>query len=164
MAAREWLAQQALAEYIRAKGIISQEELIAHVRADGPRHNLPSRPEEPDRPIWSTDIYIDPANLEITNDGKKRKLSAAVFMDLYLLASHEGRNITHEQLLRNAGWAVLPDSPSEITKIRISRLRQALHDYRIEKEWTSPFRYIQNVRNIGYCWDPHGIFVPESSS
>lgn len=93
-------------------------------------------------------LCIDPLNRQVTLGNENVTLSTADFDLLWELATHAGRIMDRDALLKNLR-GVSYDGLDRSVDVAISRLRKKLHD-----SATEPFR-IKTVRNKGYLFAPH---------
>ncbi|KFD18900.1 MULTISPECIES: two-component system response regulator RstA [Tatumella] len=113
-------------------------------------HSLGSAPA---RLIRFGTLTIDMLNREVTLADEQIPLSTADFDLLWELASHAGKILNRDALLKTLR-GVSYDGMDRSIDVAISRLRKKLHD-----NATEPFR-IKTIRNKGYlfapqAWDTH---------
>lgn len=107
----------------------------------------------PARLIRFGTLTIDMLNREVTLADEQIPLSTADFDLLWELASHAGKILNRDALLKTLR-GVSYDGMDRSIDVAISRLRKKLHD-----NATEPFR-IKTIRNKGYlfapqAWDTH---------
>ena len=86
------------------------------------------------------DLLIDPLARRVNHNGQELKLSRREFDLLYLLASHEGQVLTHEQIRYHVWGDDFIGNESKAIPTSVSRLRQKLADE----------NYIETIRGVGY--------------
>ena len=85
------------------------------------------------------DLFMDPRTREAAHNGKELELTRREFDLLYLLATHEGQVLTHEQLRSHVWGDDFIGDESKAIPTSVSRLRAKLDD-----------GYIETVRGVGY--------------
>ncbi|QRG77269.1 two-component system response regulator RstA [Citrobacter sp. R56] len=93
-------------------------------------------------------LAIDPINRTVVLSGEPVSLSTADFELLWELATHAGKIMDRDALLKNLR-GVSYDGLDRSVDVAISRLRKKLQD-----SATEPYR-IKTVRNKGYLFAPH---------
>ena len=86
------------------------------------------------------DMLIDPHTRRARYNGRELVLTRQEFDLLYLLATHEGRVLTHDQLRHHVWGDDFMGDENNAIPISVSRLRQKLEGG----------RFIESVRGIGY--------------
>lgn len=86
------------------------------------------------------DLFMDPSTRRITHNGKELELTRREFDLLYMLASHEGQVLNHEQLRHHVWGDDFIGDESKAIPTSVSRLRAKLDNT----------RYIETIRGIGY--------------
>lgn len=120
-------------------------ELLARVRAALRRH---SRAGDEQSPLARFgDVVVDLANHQITKGGHAVHLTQIEFRLLAVLLSHQGKVLTHRQLLRDV-WGPAHVEHSHYLRIYMGHLRQKLED--------DPARpkYLVTETGIGYRFIP----------
>lgn len=85
-------------------------------------------------------MVIDPHTRRARYNGRELELTRQEFDLLYLLATHEGRVLTHDQLRHHVWGDDFMGDENNAIPISVSRLRQKLEGG----------RFIESVRGIGY--------------
>lgn len=85
-------------------------------------------------------MVIDPHTRRARYNGRELELTRQEFDLLYLLATHEGRVLTHDQLRHHVWGDDFMGDENNAIPISVSRLRQKLEGR----------RFIESVRGIGY--------------
>ncbi|RWR03664.1 transcriptional regulator [[Pantoea] beijingensis] len=93
-------------------------------------------------------LFIDPMNRQVALFDENIALSTADFDLLWELATHAGKTLNRDALLKTLR-GVSYDGLDRSIDVAISRLRKKLHDSAIE-----PYR-IKTIRNKGYLFAPH---------
>ncbi|GAA0521288.1 two-component system response regulator RstA [Tatumella terrea] len=129
--------------------------LRLHLRQSQQNHSVEehSSGTAPARLIRFGTLTIDMLNREVTLADEQIPLSTADFDLLWELASHAGKILNRDALLKTLR-GVSYDGMDRSIDVAISRLRKKLHD-----NATEPFR-IKTIRNKGYlfapqAWDTH---------
>ena len=119
----------------------SPVELAARIRAALRRRETP----EPSAPYVLGDLTIDYAERRASLAGRPVPLTAIEYRTLAELASHAGRVLTYQHLLRRV-WRLDPDTDTDLRPMRtaISSLRRKLGD-----DAKNP-AYIFTQRRVGY--------------
>lgn len=117
----------------------SNGELLARIRT-ALRHAVPSSEE----PIFDFgDLMIDLAHRQVQVDGRQIRLTPTEYELLKLLASHSGKVLTHDQILR-AVWGPGYEKEAHYLRVYIGQLRQ-----KIEKDPSRP-QHIITEPAVGY--------------
>jgi PAS domain S-box-containing protein len=120
----------------------SPSELLARIGAALRRRVLPDMMEA--RPAFTLgDLTIDFAERRVTVAGHEVALSATEYKILHQLATHAGRPISYEQLLRQV-WGPEYSQETELVRSFIRNLRRKLGD-----DAQNP-RFILTERQVGY--------------
>lgn len=129
--------------------------LRLHLRQaqQSPHNEEPMLSSAPARLIRFGSLTIDMLNREVTLAEEVIPLSTADFDLLWELASHAGKVLNRDALLKTLR-GVSYDGMDRSIDVAISRLRKKLHD-----NATEPYR-IKTIRNKGYlfapqAWDTH---------
>lgn len=85
-------------------------------------------------------MTLDPLTRRVLHNGRELQLTRQEFDLLYLLATHEGQVLTHEQLRHHVWGDDFTGDESNAIPISVSRLRQKLDGG----------RFIESVRGVGY--------------
>ena len=85
-------------------------------------------------------LLVDPMTRRTLYNGQELELSRREFDLLYLLASHEGRVLTHEQLRYYVWGDDFAGDENKAIPVSVSRLRKKLDGG----------RFIESVRGVGY--------------
>ena len=96
------------------------------------------------RPVGLGPIQIDPVARQATYDGARLDLTPVEFQLLLSLATHAGRVLTWQALLKQAWQTDQLGGGKEMVKTAVYRLRQ-----KIEPDPEHP-RYLHTVRGVGY--------------
>ena len=121
---------------------ISQDELIARVRAVLRRTQVPNKTDEQPTAQFG-DLTLDFARRQVSLRGKDVALNPREYQLLQQLASKPGRVFTHNQLLSEV-WGPEYREATQYLWVHISRLRRKLEDD------TDEPRYIFTESGIGY--------------
>ena len=114
-------------------------ELMARLRVIR-RHS----PVEPEEPVFeSGQLRIDFLSRKVMVKGKEVRLTATEYTLLRILTQHEGRIVTHRQLLREV-WGPHAEDRSQYLRVYMNHLRK-----KIEADATEP-RLIKTEPGIGY--------------
>ncbi|MFG1426054.1 response regulator [Roseixanthobacter glucoisosaccharinicivorans] len=97
-------------------------ELMARIRA-ALRHRAGDVSEDPILRVGA--IEIDRARHRVTRDGEDVKLTPKEFDLLVFLARHEGKVVTHHQLLTNV-WGPAHGQDTQYLRVYVGQLRQKL--------------------------------------
>lgn len=101
----------------------SVEELMARMRT-AMRHSQPT----PEAPILTFgDVQIDFTRRLVTKHGETLKLTPTEYALFKLMASHAGRVLTHQQILREV-WGVEYINETHYLRVYFAQLRQKLED------------------------------------
>ncbi|MCX6339004.1 MAG: response regulator [Candidatus Aureabacteria bacterium] len=115
------------------------DELMARLRVLR-RHS----PLEPEEPVFESGLLrIDYLSRRVTVHGKEIHLTATEYTLLRVLARHEGRVVTHRQLLREV-WGPNAEERSQYLRVYMNHLRK-----KIEADPTQP-SMIKTESGIGY--------------
>ncbi len=118
------------------------EELLARVRAQLRRSTL-TPPSRQHAPLTVGDLAIDVAQHKVTMRGVEVSLSPTEYKLLLQLATHAGKVLVQEELLRLVWGPEYVDEP-EVLRVYVRRLRQ-----KIEDDSSSP-RYVLTRPGVGY--------------
>jgi len=119
------------------------DELMARLRVL--RRHSPLEPEEP--VFESGQLRIDYFSRRVTVNGREIHLTATEYTLLRVLARHEGRVVTHRQLLREV-WGPETEDRSQYVRVYMNHLRKKL-----ETDPAQP-RLIRTESGIGYRMIP----------
>jgi PAS domain S-box-containing protein len=120
----------------------SPSELLARIAAALRRRVLPDVMEA--RPIFSLgDLTIDFTERRVTVGGQEVSLSATEYKILHQMATHAGRPLSYEHLLRQV-WGPEYSQETELVRSFIRNLRRKLGD-----DAQNP-RFILTERQVGY--------------
>jgi len=120
----------------------SPSELLARIGAALRRRVLPDMMEA--RPAFALgDLAINFPERRVTVCGQEVSLSATEYKILYELATHAGRPVTYEQILREV-WGPEYSQETELVRSFIRNLRRKLGD-----DAQNP-RFILTERQVGY--------------
>lgn len=115
------------------------EELLARLRALR-RHS----PLDPDEPVFDAGpLRIDYTSHRVTLRGRECRLTGTEYALLRVLARHEGRVVTHRQLLREV-WGPGAEERCQYVRVYMNHLRR-----KIEADPAQP-RIIKTEPGIGY--------------
>lgn len=116
------------------------EELLARIRANLRRTDVPSPPSEP---IVRGALVIDRERFRVLRDGEELRLTPKEFELLTYLAQHPGRVLTHRTILKAIWGPNAVDQPEHL-RVLVGALRK-----KIESNPSSP-RYILTEPWVGY--------------
>ena len=119
----------------------SISELMARVRVLLREPPAASRPEPPI--LSRADVVIDLARRRVFRGDEELRLSRKEYDLLKMLAMHDGRVITHQQILR-AIWGPTHTEDVHYLRILVGHLRRKLGD-----DPACP-RYVHTVQGVGY--------------
>lgn len=122
----------------------SIHEVIARVKAVLKRAGGPSSAEQAENDIVSGRIRIDISRKMVYAAESPVLLSKKEFEILYLLASHEGRVYSREDII-NELWKDAPYVLDRTVDVHIARIRGKLGEYK---------NYLTNRSGYGYCFSP----------
>ncbi len=122
----------------------SIHEVIARVKAVLKRAGGPSSAEPAENDIVSGRIRIDISRKMVYAAESPVLLSKKEFEILYLLASHEGRVYSREDII-NELWKDAPYVLDRTVDVHIARIRGKLGEYK---------NYLTNRSGYGYCFSP----------
>ena len=122
----------------------SIHEVIARVKAVLKRAGGPSSAEQAENDIVSGRIRIDISRKMVYAAESPVLLSKKEFEILYLLASHEGRVYSREDII-NELWKDSPYVLDRTVDVHIARIRGKLGEYK---------NYLTNRSGYGYCFSP----------
>lgn len=122
----------------------SIHEVIARVKAVLKRAGGPSSAEQAENDIMSGRIRIDISRKMVYAAESPVLLSKKEFEILYLLASHEGRVYSREDII-NELWKDAPYVLDRTVDVHIARIRGKLGEYK---------NYLTNRSGYGYCFSP----------
>ena len=122
----------------------SIHEVIARVNAVLKRACGPSSAEQAENDIVSGRIRIDISRKMVYAAESPVLLSKKEFEILYLLASHEGRVYSREDII-NELWKDAPYVLDRTVDVHIARIRGKLGEYK---------NYLTNRSGYGYCFSP----------
>ena len=122
----------------------SIHEVIARVKAVLKRAGGPSSAEPVENDIVSGRIRIDISRKMVYAAESPVLLSKKEFEILYLLASHEGRVYSREDII-NELWKDAPYVLDRTVDVHIARIRGKLGEYK---------NYLTNRSGYGYCFSP----------
>lgn len=122
----------------------SIHEVIARVKAVLKRASGPSSAEPVENDIVSGRIRIDISRKMVYAAESPVLLSKKEFEILYLLASHEGRVYSREDII-NELWKDAPYVLDRTVDVHIARIRGKLGEYK---------NYLTNRSGYGYCFSP----------
>ena len=120
-------------------------ELLARIRATLRR----SSPEKPMPPIELPGLVIDFEKRMVLREGERVHLTPKEFDVLHILATQEGKPVTHEKLLQTV-WGPEHGGDTENLRVVIKQLRK-----KIEKDSSHP-RYILTQPWTGYRFEVRG--------
>lgn len=118
-------------------------DCLLHAQALLRRYNGDTLQEKSQRKytmVIFEDLFMDPSTRKATHNGKELELTRREFDLLYLLASHEGRVLEHDQLRHYVWGDDFIGNESKAIPTSVSRLRAKLDDT----------GYIETVRGVGY--------------
>ncbi|MFC1967440.1 response regulator transcription factor [Chloroflexota bacterium] len=123
---------------------LSNNELLARVRAALRRAELPSYTQKAKETVFNDDyLAVDIAERRVMVDGERVRLTPREFRLLALLMENANRVLTHEQVLEKVwGWEYIDDV--DYVRIYVAHLRR-----KIEPDTKSP-RYILTEPGVGY--------------
>lgn len=99
----------------------SVDELLARLRV-AQRHSVPEQPE----PIFTAgDLTVDLARRQVTRGGQAVKLTPTEYALLRLLIQHQGRVLTHRQILKEV-WGPQYVDETHYLRVYFAQLRQKL--------------------------------------
>lgn len=143
LSVREGVEEKVAALDIGADDYLSKpfhpDELMARLRVL--RRHSPLKPEEP--VFESGPLRIEYLPRRVTVGGSEIHLTATEYTLLRVLARHEGRVVTHRQLLREV-WGPDTEDRSQYVRVYMNRLRKKL-----ETDPAQP-RLIRTEPGIGY--------------
>jgi len=115
------------------------EELAARLRAI--RRHSPAEPEAPS--YEAGPLHIDFASRTVVLNGHEVHLTATEYALLRVLAQHEGKVVTHRQLLRSV-WGPNAEEQSQYLRVYMNHLRK-----KIETDPSHP-SVIKTETGVGY--------------
>jgi two-component system KDP operon response regulator KdpE len=114
------------------------DELLARLRAV-----LRRRPEGADQIVSVGDLEIDLAARAVSSDGDPVHLTPIEFDLIRVLAEHQGRLITHRQLLHEV-WGPGYETETHYLRVHIAHIRS-----KIERDPSRP-RFVTTEPGVGY--------------
>ena len=114
------------------------DELLARLRAV-----LRRRPDGADPIVSVGDLEIDLAARAVSSDGEPVHLTPIEFDLIRVLAEHQGRLITHRQLLHEV-WGPGYETETHYLRVHIAHIRS-----KIERDPSRP-RYVTTEPGVGY--------------
>lgn len=121
----------------------SIQELLARIRVSLRHFNLPEN-----EPVFELDnLKIDFSKRQVFIDGVEISLTPTEYDLLRVLVQHQGKVITHRQLLREV-WGEAYESESHLLRVNISNLR-----HKVEKDPSQPNLIITDA-GVGYRIKP----------
>jgi two-component system response regulator VicR len=121
----------------------SNRELIARVKANLRRQQLPEEPEKPMKNITIGTLSIYPDAYVVSRDGEQIELTHREFELLHYLARHIGQVMTREHLLETV-WGYDYFGDVRTVDVTVRRLRE-----KIEENPSNP-TWIVTRRGVGY--------------
>lgn len=121
----------------------SIQELLARIRVSLRRFSLPEN-----EPVFTLDnLTIDFTRRQVFVDGAEISLTPTEYSLLRALVRHQGKVITHRQLLREV-WGEVYEGESHLLRVNISNLRR-----KVEKDPSQP-ALILTDSGVGYRIKP----------
>jgi DNA-binding response OmpR family regulator len=121
-------------------------ELVARVKAVL-RRTRQSNAEPGEKPLYYTNLSINPSTRSVLVNDELRELTATEFNLLWFMASHPAQVFGRTQLLESVwGFSEYVD-PSTVT-VHIRRLREKIEADPSKPEW------LQTVWGVGYKFEP----------